>query len=81
MSATRGWDCVACGTSLGSIENGVLTADVDRVVVDGNKVIVHCPDCGATKVWYVSDRLTNIANEIAEEFKRAARRSMVNKVG
>lgn len=76
------WSCVSpsCDGVLGKIIRGELVlADDARANTDGTKVVVMCPKCGRTKVWYSKEQAIigdffNILVSAVGEFVRSNRR-------
>jgi len=52
VSHQTSWKCRTCGTTLGTVRNGVLRPLVPIHSVDGQGVVrVPCPKCGRIRVW------------------------------
>ena len=66
------WYCVNqdCGKPMGEVVGGELKVDGVYIETRGPNLVVTCPHCGTTKVWYTSDRLyrsiTQLIDSIAE---------------
>lgn len=65
----REWYCTDrdCGTVLGHVVGREL--DVSGGVVsktDGPNLVVTCPRCGKTKIWYSSDKVVRAIYELLD---------------
>lgn len=67
------WRCAnrECGEVLGLVLFGQLYCDSTvSFNTDGADIVIRCPKCDRRKIWYASDRLTALINEIADAVVR-----------
>ena len=81
MSRNNTWVCIACGYVLGLLIGQELNpADKVKLRTQGANLVLTCPECGATKVWYPADPMLRVMKQfvdvIATETARAAMRAV-----
>lgn len=68
---SKPWLCPKCSNQLGTVMFGQLYIDGDCVVnTDNSNLVVKCRKCGNRKIWFASDRLSQIIQEIADAVVR-----------
>jgi hypothetical protein len=63
------WYCVSrsCGEQLGELVGKELRVTSGaKCITDGPNLIVECPKCGQTKVWYTSDTLVRATYQLVD---------------
>jgi hypothetical protein len=65
------WTCPSCSHPIGQVMFGQLFMSGDMTVnTDGPNLVIKCPNCGGRKIWFASDRLSQLISEIAEQVAR-----------
>lgn len=76
------WQCIQCGKILGEMVGGELRPDTsipgDHMITRGPNLVVTCPECGSTKVFYTSDQMVRAMYQLVDALstqlaKRAVR--------
>ncbi len=79
------WYCVSCNHVLGEVLGGEFKGakDVpgDLIQTRGPNLVVTCPQCGGTKVWYTSDPITRALYQLVDAITTVSANRMVNVVG
>lgn len=64
------WMCISCGNVLGEMVGGELRPDKsipgDHFITRGPNLVVTCPHCGATKVFYTSDPIVRAMYQLVD---------------
>lgn len=65
------WYCPTCQEPIGKVIFGQLYLEGDVVAnTDGPNLVVKCGSCGGRKVWFASDRLSQILAELADSIAK-----------
>lgn len=86
MSELQSWYCTDrnCGGVIGHIVAGELhladNVDPSSVRSQGNSLIIECPKCGSTKVWYSSSPLVRSLEQFLDSVAYIVSRRAVNTV-
>lgn len=76
------WVCVACGETLGNVIAGELhLAQAVQCRTSGPNLVVVCPECSATKIWYTSDAVVRAVYQLIDALSSVAAKSMVAQIG
>jgi hypothetical protein len=77
------WLCIQCGIKLGNVYGGEFYPLVqpEKLHTSGPNLVVICPECGATKVWYTADVVVRSVYQLVNAIADVAARAMVEQVG
>lgn len=77
------WLCVSCGHILGNVVGGEFRPSVPSTYLrtSGPNLVVTCPECMVTKVWYTADPVVKAIYQLVDAISNVAARAMVNEVG
>jgi len=65
------WYCPTCKEEIGKVIYGQLYMEGSMIVnTDGPNLVVKCPHCGARKVWFARDRMSEVISEFAKAVAR-----------
>lgn len=78
----KDWLCVKCGEVLGTIVGGELhPAPGCPTRTAGPNLIVQCPACNASKVFYTSDPVVRAVYQLVDAVATVAAKSMMAEIG
>jgi hypothetical protein len=77
------WYCVQCSAVLGKVFGNEFVPDVPgaNLRTSGPNLVVTCPECGATKVWYTSDPVVRAVYQLVNTLSAVAAKAMVEEIG
>ena len=77
------WYCVQCSFVLGNVLGGELYPSVDgkQLRTSGPNLVVTCPECGASKVFYSADPVVRAVYQLVDAIATVSARSMVKSMG
>lgn len=78
------WYCVSCSFVLGHVIGGEFHPDTvhgENVRTSGPNLVVTCPECGATKVFYSADPVVRAVYQLVDAISTVAARSMIKSMG
>ena len=84
MEEIKSWYCTdrKCGGVIGHIVAGELhladTVDPSTVRSQGNSLILECPVCGTSKVWFSSSPLVRSLEQFLDTFSYIIAKRAVN---
>jgi ribosomal protein S27E len=81
MNPNNKWLCINCGEALGEMVGGELRPDAsvpgNNMITRGPNLVVTCPHCNATKVFYTSDPIVRAMHQLVDALStQMARRAV-----
>jgi len=86
MEEMKKWYCTdrKCGGVIGHIVAGELhiadTVDPSTIKTQGNSLILECPKCGESKIWYSSSPLVRSLEQFLDAMSYVVTKRAVNVV-
>lgn len=75
MNKTNAWFCVECSHELGYVNGRELspadTVPHANISTRGSDLVIVCPNCGKTKIWYSADPLMRALNQLIDAITTA----------
>lgn len=76
------WLCIQCGEPLGEMVGGELRPDKnipgDNFITRGPNLVVTCPHCSSTKVFYTSDPIVRAMHQLVDALATALARRAIH---
>ncbi len=82
--ANSSWLCIQCGEVLGEMIGGELRPDKsvtgDHLITRGPNLVVTCPHCQSTKVFYTSDPIVRAMHQLVDALATSLARRAVREL-
>lgn len=75
------WMCIQCGHTLGNVVGSELSPASDaECITRGPNLVVKCPECKATKVFYTSDPVVRALYQLIDAIAVALGNRLLSQV-